>query len=93
MTPQIVTTFDITEIPALEIVCQCGSRISIPFLNWNLPVMEIRCVGCDRALWESPQDHSRVAALALLKAFVTWRDLQQKKFKIEFSIKQSISQK
>lgn len=89
MTPQIITTFDITEIPALEIVCKCGSRISIPFPNQQLHPAQTLCLGCGQTLWDGPQDHSRMMALSLLKAFTAWRDLQHKKFNLEFSITQS----
>jgi len=47
MTPQTVTTFDFIEIPALEIVCNCGSRISIPLPQQDLPE-SADCLGCKR---------------------------------------------
>jgi hypothetical protein len=92
MTPQTVTTFDFIEIPALEIVCNCGSRISIPLPQQDLPE-SADCLGCKRQLWGSAQDQSRLRVLGMLKSFTSWRDLQNKKFALEFSIKQSVSQK
>ena len=94
MTPQNVMIANIEEIPALDIVCKCGSRISIPLpmRNTNLQPF-IECIGCNARLWDADHEQGYLRTLALLRSLSQWHELQSKKFAIEFSIKQSVSQK
>jgi len=91
MTPYSVTIVNFDEIPVVEIVCKCGSRISLPLPNHNLPHY-VQCVGCNAQLWESEQDQNFIRTVGVLRSLSNWKDLPNKKFSLEFSLKQSTSQ-
>jgi len=81
---QTLTSFEVSEIPAVEVVCQCGSRFTLILPRTEIPP-RVDCVSCNRRMWDSTEEHYKYL-LGLVRALSGWMTLANKPFKLRCSI-------
>ena len=85
MMVKIFTNFEFSEIPAVEVVCACGSRISIQLPRQDVASARLDCIGCGKRLWDSTEEHYK-CTLGLVRSLSNWMSLSNKPFRLECSI-------
>lgn len=86
MTPQNKLHVDLTEIGRIDVICKCGSVMTIPIPKDNLRD-HFSCVGCNERLWEGEHDQTYLRVLGMMRSLSNWnRHAPNANFTVGFSL-------